>query len=346
MPPRVDVVMPTYGEPRHLAAAIASVTAQTFPDWRLTVFDNGPGGGATARVVEPFLEDARVRYRCTGRVLDQRANWTRSVRAAEAPYVAMLHDDDLWAPEVLERRVAFLDAHPTCALVFSSMFDVDEHGAVVNEIPFVLPAGLHPPDAFAPLLLRSMVIGSPTPLVRLWAYKEAGWEFTDTVKNIDWDMWLRIVLRHPAGYLRVRDCERRVHAGSASSATSGYGEEELALVARFEQLVAELRPGVDWPQDDRRRRRANGHLIAMLDAIGDGDPRAARRRLGSALRADPRAVADPRVPAGVAALALGGPVRRGVVRIHQAQGRRSAMAQRRLPTRPADLLALLQERTR
>ena len=46
--------------------------------------------------------------------------------------MALLHDDDLWAPEFLERRVAFLDANPSCGLVFSVADFIDDQGSVIH----------------------------------------------------------------------------------------------------------------------------------------------------------------------------------------------------------------------
>ncbi|MBA2637764.1 MAG: glycosyltransferase, partial [Solirubrobacterales bacterium] len=236
--PRVDVVMPTYGSPDYLDEAMRSVLAQTFTDFCLTVFDNGPGDGAAHEVVRRHLGDPRVRYDATGTVLPQRENWTRCINAGSAPYVAMLHDDDTWAPGFLARRVAFLDAHPASGFVFSAMRDVDEQGGVIAEIPHRLSEGEHAPHDFVPFLLEEMIIGSPTPLVRRSAYADVGAAFTDdTHNNIDWDMWLRIALRHPVGYLEVRDCDRRVHGGSLTKGSKRWGAEELRIVNRFEALV-------------------------------------------------------------------------------------------------------------
>jgi glycosyltransferase involved in cell wall biosynthesis len=311
--PRVDVIVPTYGSPDFLAEAIESVLAQTFAGFRLTVFDNGPGGGAAHAIVAPYLSDPRLRYDATGKVLSQRENWTRCIRSVTGPYVAMLHDDDLWQPEMLERRVAFLDAHSECGFVFSSMRDIDEHGDVVREIPHRLSEGVHQPHDFVPLLLEEMIIGSPTPLVRRSAYEDVGLEFTGhTSNNIDWDMWLRIALRHPVGYLALRDCERRVHGASLTSAGPRWGAEELRVLDRFEALVAQELPDVHWPQRARRRRRAHGHLIETFDAIERGATDEARTHLAAALRAHPPAVLDPRVPAALVALGLGQPGRRAL----------------------------------
>jgi glycosyltransferase involved in cell wall biosynthesis len=323
--PTVDVVIPTYGPAEYLPQAIESVLGQTYRSWRLRIFDNGPGGGPAAEAMAPYLTDPRVETVTTGTVLPQTENWSRCIQAGDGRYVAMLHDDDYWDPKVLERRVAFMEAHPPCGLVFSSMRNVDEGGHTIEEIPHRLADGLHEPSTFVPLLLEEFVIGSPTPLVRRIAYGTVGPVFSERVKkNSDWEMWLRIALHYPVGYLAVRDCARRIHQSSLTSAAGRHvwGQEEIAVVDRFEELVQEHLPDVSWPVRVRRRRRAAGHLIWGLDALEDGDRRTAAAQIAAALRVHPPCLLDPRVPAGVAALVLGKRGHRAISRLRERQRRR------------------------
>jgi glycosyltransferase involved in cell wall biosynthesis len=293
--PRVDIVIPVYGPPDYLAEAIDSALAQTFRDFRVVVLQHGPGEEVARAIVERYAADPRVEFAPAGRTLTAAENFTRCIRAARAPYVAMLHEDDRYHPDFLARRVAFLDAHPECGFVYSSMRDIDEHGSVVWEYAHQFAEGVYQPRDYVPHLLRAMIIGSPTPLVRLSAYEDVGMEFTGEVINRDWDMWLRIALRHPVGYLAVRDCDRRVHRGSVTAAAQrGWGEENLRLVDRFEALVAAELPDVDWPERDRRRRRADGHLTEAFDAVVRGEPRTARCHVRAALGHRPAAALDPR----------------------------------------------------
>ena len=51
--PIVDVIIPAYNAARYLPAAIESVMAQTFEDWRILLVDDGSTDN-TAEVVAPF----------------------------------------------------------------------------------------------------------------------------------------------------------------------------------------------------------------------------------------------------------------------------------------------------
>src|SRR4051794_31742490 len=146
-PPLVDVVLPTYGPVPYLGEALASALAQTYPAWRLTVVDNSPETGGAEGVLAPYMSDARVRYMATGG-LGQAENWNAALAAGDAPYVAMLHDDDLWDPEFLDRRVAGLEEHRECAFAFSAYREIDEQGALVGVHAPRIRAGVLPPAHF------------------------------------------------------------------------------------------------------------------------------------------------------------------------------------------------------
>jgi glycosyltransferase involved in cell wall biosynthesis len=318
--PLVDVVVPVYGSPDHLAEAIESVLAQSLSDYELTVFQNGPGEEETRAIVERYSEDRRVVFKPAGRSLTGADNWTRCIRAGSAPYVAMLHEDDRWDAEFLERRVAFLQAHPECGFVFSSMRDIDASGRPQWSYPHRLAEGVHEPHTFVPLLLREMIVGSPTPVVQRSAYEAVGATFDEHLRDRDWDMWMRIALRGPVGYLAVRDCDRRVHAGSVTSSEQRWGMETLKILDRFERLVARELPDVDWPERDRRRRRAGAHLTEAVDMIAADEPEAARRHLRAALGSQPLSAFDPRVAGVMAVLVAGRPGRRALESFRRRRG--------------------------
>lgn len=303
--PLVDVGIPTRERPDLVCEAIESVVAQTLPDWRLLVSENGPCGGETEEAVGPYLSDPRVNYSCTGTDVGGPENWTRLIRRGDAPYVALLHDDDLWEPGFLERRVTFLEAHPECAFVFSSNKEIDTDGRVTGQAPLVLPEGVHPPQAFFPVLYRHNVIGVPTIVVRRTAYEAVGARFeSGTWPFWDYEMWLKIAARFPIAYLPVADCSYRMHRVRMTLTVRHFGRGYMQILDCAEALLAE-HPELHVDSRLRRRRRAQALLIMALDHLEDGDRRAGWRRLREAIRIYPRAVFDVRFPTGVAAL-IGG----------------------------------------
>lgn len=309
--PLIDVALPTYGPVPYLREAIDSVLAQTEQRWRLTLVDNSPETGAARAVLESYRSDPRVRYLATGG-LAQPANWTAALTSGDAAYFALLSDDDWWEPGFLARRLAFLEAHPECAFVFSNYREVDEAG---NEIAYRAPRlteGVHEPETFAPLEYAGNLVPVASPLYRRSAIRVAGEYFAD-VRVCDYELWMRLVSRFPVGYLDVRDCAGRLHAGSVTSAIRDQGRIALQTVDYLDAAV----DGVDRalvPPALRHRRRAGALLTSALDAMEVGDVAQARAHLGEALRLHPPAVADPRVPVLSVLLSFGGRGRTALAR--------------------------------
>jgi hypothetical protein len=73
----------------------------------------------TASVVESFA-DRRVRYIRNERNLGHFANLSAGLHLGDAPYLAILPDDDFMLPAHLEHKAAFLDAHDEVGLVHSA----------------------------------------------------------------------------------------------------------------------------------------------------------------------------------------------------------------------------------
>ena len=105
----VDVRIPVLGRSSYVGGAIESVLGQSFPDWSLVVSENGMPDPDVATALLPYLSDTRVRHVRVGAEISAAAHHSRLVQTGEAPYVAVLHDDDRWHPGVLRDRVAALE---------------------------------------------------------------------------------------------------------------------------------------------------------------------------------------------------------------------------------------------
>ena len=53
--PKVDIIVPAYNAARYLPAAIESVIAQTFANWRILLVDHGSTDN-TPEVLAPFID--------------------------------------------------------------------------------------------------------------------------------------------------------------------------------------------------------------------------------------------------------------------------------------------------
>jgi hypothetical protein len=312
--PQVDIGLPTRGEAPYIAESIDSILAQTHSAWHLLISENGPEGSELGKRIRPYLADERIEYSPTGSALGAAKNHTRLIQHGSAPYIAILHDDDRWDPEFLERRVEFLESHPDCSFVFSANREMDERSSEMRRSRQALAEGAHPPEELVPLLLRHNLIGMPTVLVRRSAYEAVGPAFDEHTVYFDYQMWLRLALQFPVGYLAVWDASYRVHDRQVTMTSSARGLQELTLLDQIDGLLAEA-PHVKPDRRQLRRRRARAHLSAALDELQAPDRRSVSRHMGDAVRTYPPAAIDPKMPAALVGLTLGPRGRRALERL-------------------------------
>jgi glycosyltransferase involved in cell wall biosynthesis len=265
--PIVDVGIPTRNRPEYLRDAVASVLGQTFGAFRLTVSENGTGSAEVAAALGEYLADERLHHVVQGRDLGPAGNYSSLVRSGTAPYVALLHDDDRWEPEFLERRVAFLEEHPRCGLVFSGCMIIDGSGAVVDVWEPEIEPGVYPPAAFLPVIYGHNVVPVPTVVVRRTAYEAVGHDFERSLVFDDHNMWLRIASRFDVARLDGLDASYRVHGDQTSADEAPwFGEHRLQFLDAADRLVEK-----QLPRSVRNRARAEAHVSAASDAYERGE---------------------------------------------------------------------------
>lgn len=104
--------MPVFNGEATLASAIASITQQTFGDFRLIISDNASTDG-TAEICRQFaVADNRIEYHRQECNIGAEANFDFVLRAADTEYFMWAAADDVRSPDYVELCVSFLDKHP------------------------------------------------------------------------------------------------------------------------------------------------------------------------------------------------------------------------------------------
>ena len=109
----VSIITPALNAAPYLEDTIASVLAQTYARWEWLIADDGSTDETVARIEALAARDPRVRVfeAPPPNGLAARAR-NLAMRHARGEYFAFLDADDRWAPEKLERQVAYLEDHP------------------------------------------------------------------------------------------------------------------------------------------------------------------------------------------------------------------------------------------
>lgn len=269
----LEILLPFWGDPDYLYDAVASVQAQTDPDWRLIVVDDHyPDPG----VAEFFagLEDPRVSYLRNDINLGITDNYRRCLDLASAEWMVFFGCDDLMLPTYVSTiRAAIASAEPDVDVIAPSASVIDETGADFQPLVDRVKRRV-----FAPRLTGPRVMG--------------GEEIATSLLRGNWTYWPSLAFRVEAvraqkfldGFPLIQDLALLVdlalsgsrmlvlpdvvfayrrHSASASSATIADGGRFQGERDYF-AIAAERCAAAGWPGAARAARL---HVASRLYAL-------------------------------------------------------------------------------
>ena len=286
--PLVSVIMIFLDAERFIEEAIASVFAQTWPNWELLLIDDGSRDGSTAiahrhAASHPdrvrYLEHPSHAHRGTG------PSRNLGTAASRGRYLAFLDADDIWLPERLSRHVALLERLPAVDLVQSRYliwYSWDEERKRIDEDHLgpsfpIFDQGIAPPLALRLLLAApSFSPGLFNVTVRREAALAVG-GFEDCFRGLFEDHVFFAKLYLEKTVLVIRDClvryrrhrwsyTRRARTAGGAAAGTGNSDERVFLEWLCRYLVDR---GVDDPAISQilrteMRRHAHSPPIGLL----------------------------------------------------------------------------------
>lgn len=235
MAPEVSVCIPAYRAAEFIPATLRSVLASDHPDFEVVVIDNASPDG-TARAVQSFTHDKRVRFVASTEHLGLADNWRRAMDHCHGSYIKLVCADDLIHPQALSAQAAVLRAEPGVSLVASRRHVIDGNGFVLAKASGLHGlVGRHTVRDVARQSVRYGInpIGEPGSAMFRRADYEAvgGWDGT-RVFNMDIDLFLRLLSRGDLVGLRDSLAAFRVWPQSVSGSHSD---------AQFQENVRFLR---------------------------------------------------------------------------------------------------------
>jgi glycosyltransferase involved in cell wall biosynthesis len=219
LPPLVSLVVPVLDGERHLRESLDSILGQTYPRLQVIVMDDG-STDTTPEIVASYGDGVEyVRQPATRGIY---GNANDGIDRAHGEFVGVFHADDVYLPELVEREVDWLLAHPHSGAVFCSDIFVDADGNEVGRL--VLPRELRGerplgyPEVLNGLLThKNAFLRCPTALVRAEVYATVGgYRDTEFKNTSDLEMWLRIARTYRIGVLEDHLLRYRRGHGSSS----------------------------------------------------------------------------------------------------------------------------------
>jgi glycosyltransferase involved in cell wall biosynthesis len=216
--PQVTIGLPVYNGDDFLEQALDGLLRQTFTDFELIISDNASTDATREICLEYASRDPRIRYFRQGTNVGAVPNHNLLVDEARAPYYKWASHDDRYAPELLEKCVRTLDAHPDVVLVHAWDAVIDDTGAIVREVPYDLDTDDPDPAVRLRSLLRTPGGNDFYGVMRTDMLRKVGGHAT--YYNADRTFMAKVLLQGP--FLQVPEVLylRRDHAGRATRAGS------------------------------------------------------------------------------------------------------------------------------
>ncbi|MEJ5170273.1 MAG: glycosyltransferase [Fimbriimonadales bacterium] len=284
--PRVSILLTCYNHARFLRPCLDAVFSQTFRDFEVIAVDDGSTDGSREMLAsEPRID----RLLLTERNVGTYEALNRALACAQGEFVAVLNDDDLWAPEKLERQLALFDADSKIGLVHTDGWFIDGEGARLEGSPlgFEFPR-TETGDVLTALIYANKIIASAA-LVRRECFEQVGGFDPAYFGSGDWHMWLRVAERWLVGFVPEPLTFYRVHGANASHKLERIWRDDerlrLWIRSRYEQYLASGR-------SRQELLRAFAHNEACLGTVLmlNGKPEEARRAYLRSLRLRPTRV--------------------------------------------------------
>jgi glycosyltransferase involved in cell wall biosynthesis len=261
--PKVSVVMPAYNAALFIAETIASVQAQTMPDWELLVTDDGSTDQTAALVEELASADPRIRL---FRQKNGRQGKARNLalKHATAPWIAFLDADDLWEEDKLECQLNVVNEHTKVDLVYTSGISFTrskEH--VVRET--IVDDGIRDTKQQFYKILQGYSLPVLSVMVKKTFLDKVGVFDEDlAIQNAeDYQLWLRLADANCAMYGLNRNlfCYR-IHPNQTTFG-DGYNFKEAILATGN----AHLESITQKEKNEALKIRINRYLIHNLDVL-------------------------------------------------------------------------------
>lgn len=234
--PRVSVIVTCYTRTNYIGGALSSVLAQSYEDYEIFVADDS-GTEAAKEIVAGFGQPERIRYLAHESTLGVAASIVGGVKQARGEFIAILNDDDLWEPNLLEKLVPVLEGDPRRVLATADHWIMNADGNIVRELSESWS------DNFGRSELSEGVISHPArfavsggPAINITSvFRKQAIDWSLLVPKIAgaYDYWIGCLLaatRRPIYYTPERLGRWRIHGDMETARRAADKQENLVYV--------------------------------------------------------------------------------------------------------------------
>lgn len=235
----IDIVLATYNGASHLREQLESLLRQDSNNWRLLVRDDG-STDETVAVLSTYAQrfpDQVILLPCPDGNLGARGNFSKLLLNADADYVMLCDQDDLWLPDKISKTLSEMQrleasfGKTTPLLVHTDFRVVDEQLRVLAESGWRYQETDPGRSALNQLLVQNVATGCTIMINR--ALREIALPVPPEALMHDW--WLALVASAfgRIGCLRQPTLLYRQHAGNEVGAQNWSAAYILGLISQL-----------------------------------------------------------------------------------------------------------------
>ncbi|MDD5543494.1 MAG: glycosyltransferase [Acidobacteriia bacterium] len=259
---KVSVAIPTYNGEAFLSEAIQSVLSQDYRDFELLLVDDR-SGDKTLDIIKSF-SDSRIRFTRNEDHLGLPGNWNRCVQLAQGEYLCIFHQDDVMLPENLSKKVACLMADPELGFVHSGAGLLVDSSAPAAPVDWIEKSfedfqsdGY---EYFLKLLFHGNIVCAPTVVARRKLLLELGGFDEELSFTSDYEMWMKVCVKHPVAFISSPLVRYRWHGKNAS--------HDFRYEKGVQEGLQAARRAVDYFIKETDRKSDGVLLRAALTGLG------------------------------------------------------------------------------
>jgi len=266
---QITIAIPYYSNLKYLKLAVDSVIKQSSSEWKMVISCDDPNADTLQNWVDE-LDDNRIRLSINKTGLGLGGNLNKCLDLSDTPLVTLLHEDDLLAPDYVEKMLRAASRFSDSNIFFCDTEIINAKGrrrfSFVDWVKkFLRPAykkgvlSLRGDKGLSSLARGNFIIAPTLCFRKRFAEKNS---FNASLRFVlDWDLTCRALLSGETLIgLKFKGYRYRRHGKSTTSQMTkdqSRFKEELALARRIEALAAEK----GW---EHSRKTASRKIVLKL----------------------------------------------------------------------------------
>lgn len=196
--PIITAIITTYKRPKLLQRAIQSVLNQTYPHFKICVYDDASGDETREIVAEISKRDSRIFYYCNKQNLGMVGNTCQAWATVDTPYFSNLADDDIFIPNHFENAIKGFRKYPEAMFSANQAISITPKRQIRKVTLFdKCREGLYEPPEGLIFLIKNDPSILPGAIYRSEVREKVGYYDPEVGHISDWDYVFRIAAQFP-----------------------------------------------------------------------------------------------------------------------------------------------------